>query len=108
MDKCELCGLTEKLQEHHTSYEPEVIQILCVGCHILQHGHGVGKAGKHLNINQNKICIRFKNHFSEEEYIKLKIAALKEGKLISEVVSDFLREKGFWKGLKEKESIKNE
>ena len=42
--KCAICGATENLQRHHTSYEPEIIQILCVDCHKKVHGHGVGKA----------------------------------------------------------------
>lgn len=41
--KCEICGATENLQIHHISYEPEITQILCIGCHQNQHPkHGVG------------------------------------------------------------------
>ena len=41
---CAICGATEKIQRHHISYEPEIIQLLCVDCHKNIHGHGVGKA----------------------------------------------------------------
>ena len=41
---CEICGATGKIQRHHTSYEPEIIQFLCVDCHKTIHNHGVGKA----------------------------------------------------------------
>ena len=44
MKKCDICGTTEDLQNHHISYEPEIIQVLCVGCHEELHGHGVGKS----------------------------------------------------------------
>jgi len=43
-EKCEICGATEKIQRHHISYEPEIIQLLCVDCHKTVHNHGVGKA----------------------------------------------------------------
>ena len=45
MQKCELCGATERLQRHHISYEPEITQLLCVNCHRDVHGHGVGTVG---------------------------------------------------------------
>ena len=42
---CELCGSTKNLMNHHVSYEPEVVQILCSSCHQKQHpNHGVGLA----------------------------------------------------------------
>ena len=41
-EKCAICGATENIQKHHTSYEPEVIQLLCVDCHKKVHNHGVG------------------------------------------------------------------
>lgn len=44
VEKCEMCGTTENIQEHHISYEPEIKQFLCVDCHKKIHGHGVGKA----------------------------------------------------------------
>ena len=44
VETCEMCGATEKIQRHHTSYEPEIIQFLCVDCHKTIHNHGVGKA----------------------------------------------------------------
>ena len=43
-EKCAICGATENIQKHHTSYEPEIIQLLCVDCHKAKHNHGVGKA----------------------------------------------------------------
>ena len=42
---CAMCGTTEKLQTHHTSYEPPITQLLCVNCHMNVHGHGVGSVG---------------------------------------------------------------
>jgi hypothetical protein len=30
---CETCGGTFNLMFHHTSYEPEVLQVLCGSCH---------------------------------------------------------------------------
>lgn len=44
-EECEMCGATEKIQRHHISYEPEIIQFLCVNCHKKVHGHGVGTVG---------------------------------------------------------------
>lgn len=44
MQRCEICGATEKIQRHHISYEPEIIQLLCVDCHRAVHNHGVGNA----------------------------------------------------------------
>lgn len=41
-EKCEICGATENIQEHHISYEPEIKQFLCVTCHEAVHNHGVG------------------------------------------------------------------
>jgi len=46
VEKCEMCGATENIQRHHISYEPEIIQLLCVDCHKRVHGHGVGTVGK--------------------------------------------------------------
>lgn len=43
MFKCKNCSSTECLQEHHTSYTPEIKQVLCVSCHIQIHSHGVGR-----------------------------------------------------------------
>ena len=43
--KCEICGATENVQTHHISYEPEILQSLCVACHRNIHGHGVGSVG---------------------------------------------------------------
>lgn len=35
--KCKYCGSTEKLVRHHISYEPEIIEIVCVKCHVEKH-----------------------------------------------------------------------
>ncbi len=43
MSMCEVCDSIDNLQEHHTSYTPEILQTVCVGCHIKIHGHGVGR-----------------------------------------------------------------
>lgn len=43
-EKCEICGARGNIQKHHISYEPEIIQLLCVDCHEAVHNHGVGKA----------------------------------------------------------------
>ena len=40
MTECERCGATENLVHHHVSYEPEVIQILCLTCHGRLHSFG--------------------------------------------------------------------
>jgi hypothetical protein len=47
---CRHCGATENLQSHHISYEPEIIQTLCVKCHLAVHEnkHGVGKSSSSL------------------------------------------------------------
>ena len=45
VEKCEICGATKNLQRHHISYEPEILQSLCVACHRNIHGHGVGSVG---------------------------------------------------------------
>ena len=44
IEECAICGARENLQKHHVSYEPEIIQLLCVDCHKAVHNHGVGKA----------------------------------------------------------------
>ena len=53
---CAICGAMKNLQRHHTSYEPEIIQVLCVDCHKKVHNHGVGNAkgwnAKILNLLQ--------------------------------------------------------
>jgi hypothetical protein len=36
--KCELCGKTEgRFESHHQCYNPELMSILCNGCHRLLH-----------------------------------------------------------------------
>jgi len=40
MTECERCGSTENLLNHHVSYEPEVIQVLCTSCHGKVHSFG--------------------------------------------------------------------
>ena len=40
MAECERCGSKENLVHHHVSYEPEVIQILCLTCHGRVHSFG--------------------------------------------------------------------
>jgi len=40
MTECERCGSTENLLNHHVSYEPEMIQILCTPCHGKVHSFG--------------------------------------------------------------------
>ncbi len=47
---CEYCDSTEKLQTHHTSYNPEITITLYKTCHSNLHGHAVG-AGR----NEKKI-----------------------------------------------------
>lgn len=37
MSVCEICGATDNLERHHTSYEPKVIIILCRNCHRKEH-----------------------------------------------------------------------
>lgn len=38
MSECELCGVANKLDEHHTSYQPETTVMLCRSCHQKVHG----------------------------------------------------------------------
>lgn len=44
MDSCVLCGSTELTQQHHISYNPEIIAPLCKVCHEKEHKHGTGKS----------------------------------------------------------------
>lgn len=45
MEDCQLCGSNNNLQEHHISYNPPQIILLCRKCHQEQHPkHGVGLA----------------------------------------------------------------
>jgi hypothetical protein len=50
---CEICGATEGLQRHHRSYDPPIIQYLCVNCHKAVHNHGVGIAGDFIGATKN-------------------------------------------------------
>ena len=60
--ECELCGVVEKLQTHHISYDPEITEILCQLCHQEQHeGHGVG-----LPIGWNPKFDESKEQFSQD------------------------------------------
>lgn len=40
---CRECGIDQNLQEHHISYDPPNVIILCVDCHTKLHGHYVGR-----------------------------------------------------------------
>jgi len=31
--KCEICGATENIQKYYASYEPEIMQLLCMDCY---------------------------------------------------------------------------
>ena len=37
MDKCNECGDDVNLIDHHVSYDPEIIKVLCRSCHIKFH-----------------------------------------------------------------------
>ena len=44
-DICEICGATEDLQTHHTSYKPEIKETVCRNYHKEQHpNNGTGCA----------------------------------------------------------------
>lgn len=84
MATCEKCGSTEYLQSHHISYIPEVLQTLCVNCHIAVHNHGTGnpknptrKSTEHLGIrlprNLKKLLSEYiilDTHMNESEFVR--------------------------------------
>lgn len=52
--RCKDCGKEENLQEHHTSYEPEVTVILCKECHGKRHGTEPKGMAKGSDLNRYK------------------------------------------------------
>ena len=49
--KCALCGTTRQLQQHHISYDPEIIITVCRECHRKLHKHGVGRGTDKYSIS---------------------------------------------------------
>lgn len=73
MGTCEICGATENIQKHHVSYEPEIIQLLCVDCHKAVHNHGVGKASgwnSLFEVLRNDAGLLFKEGATNKEVAK--------------------------------------
>ncbi len=72
---CEICRTTEQIQKHHVSYEPEIIQLLCVDCHKKIHRHGVGKAEgyeiKMSNDIKDSIIMLFASGATNKEIAKV-------------------------------------